>query len=121
MKTHYHIIIAGAGGIAEAAALMLAELSELTPDIYVGNRHLEKAEKLVQWVQAGTTRPCTIQAFHLTEDVNPDMEQILRKGDILLDKLADKLPVIKVPKTDILPNEIDTPGENDPKTDEKKD
>lgn len=91
MKTHYHIIIAGAGGIAEAAALMLAELSELTPDIYVGNRNIQKAEKLVQWVQAGTTRPCTIQAFHLTEDVNPDMEQILRKGDILLDCLPGHL------------------------------
>ncbi len=91
MKTHYHIIIAGAGGIAEAAALMLAELSVLTPGIYVGNRNLEKAEKLVQWVQAGTTRPCDIQAFHLTEDVNPGMEQILRQGDILLDCLPGHL------------------------------
>lgn len=91
MKTHYHIIIAGAGGIAEAAALMLAELSELTPDIYVGNRNIQKAEKLVQWVQAGTTRPCHIQAFHLTEDANPGMEQILRKGDILLDCLPGHL------------------------------
>ena len=42
MKKHYNVIIAGAGGIAEAAALILAEWSEVSPTIYIGNRTLSK-------------------------------------------------------------------------------
>jgi len=91
MKSHYHIIIAGAGGIAEAAALMLAELSPVTPSIYIGNRTLEKAEKVAQWVRAGTTRPCDIHAFPLTLDLNPVMKEIFGKADILLDCLPGNL------------------------------
>lgn len=91
MKTHFHIIIAGAGGIAEAAALMLAELSLVSPSIYIGNRTLEKAEKVAQWVRAGTTRVCNIQAFPLTVDLNPAMKEIFVKADILLDCLPGNL------------------------------
>ena len=53
MKKHYNIIIAGAGGIAEAAALLLAEWSGVTPSIFIGNRTHSKAEELVTWVKAG--------------------------------------------------------------------
>ena len=91
MKTHYHIIIAGAGGIAAAAALMLAELSPVTPSIYIGNRTLEKAEKVSEWVRAGTTRSCNIMAFPLTLDLNPAMKEIFGKADLLLDCLPGNL------------------------------
>lgn len=91
MKTHYHIIIAGAGGIAEAAALMLAELSPVAPSIYIGNRTLEKAEKVAKWVRAGTTRSCDIIAFPLTVDLNPAMKEIFGKADLLLDCLPGNL------------------------------
>lgn len=91
MKTHYHIIIAGAGGIAQAVGLLLAEWSIVVPTIYIGNRTLSKAEKVSQWILQGTTKSCEIQAFHLSEEVNPQMKEIFQKGDILLDCLPGSL------------------------------
>lgn len=88
MKKHFHIIIAGAGGIAEAAALLLMEWSTVTPTIYIGNRTLSKAKKLAHWVENGTTKPCTILPFHLPENgITPEMKTILEQGDIILDCL----------------------------------
>lgn len=88
MKKHYNIIIAGAGGIAEAAALLLAEWSGVTPSIYIGNRTLIKAQELVAWVKEGTTKKCAIEAFHLPGDkVTKEMKGILQKADIILDCL----------------------------------
>lgn len=91
MKTHYHIIIAGAGGIAQAVGLLLAEWSIVVPTIYIGNRTLSKAEKVSQWILQGTTKSCEIQAFHLSEEINPQMKEIFQKGDILLDCLPGSL------------------------------
>ena len=56
MKTHFNIIIAGAGGIAKAAGLILAEWSTITPTIYIGNRTLAKAQKVAKWIENGTTK-----------------------------------------------------------------
>lgn len=49
MQKHHNIIIAGAGGIAEAVALILAEWSEVKPTVFIGNRTIEKAKKLRNW------------------------------------------------------------------------
>jgi saccharopine dehydrogenase-like NADP-dependent oxidoreductase len=87
-----NIIIAGAGGIAQAASLMLAEWSEVPLTIYIGNRTLANAEKVAQWVRTGTTEPGRIETFHLTpEEISPEMEAILQKCDILLDCLPGNL------------------------------
>jgi len=99
MKKHYNIIIAGAGGIAEAAALILVEWSEVTPTIFIGNRTLSKAQNLARWVEAGTSKPCSVQAFHIPETgITPTMREILLQGDILL----DCLPGFMAPKMAIL-------------------
>ena len=88
MKKHFHIIIAGAGGIAKAAALLLMEWSTVTPTLYIGNRTLSKAKKLAHWVENGTTKPSTILPFHLPENgITPEMKTILEQGDIILDCL----------------------------------
>ena len=88
MKSHYHIIIAGAGGIAEAAALILTEWSEVTPSIFIGNRTVEKAEHLVDWIQKGSAKKGHLKAFHLvSENPDPQMVEILKQGDIILDCL----------------------------------
>ena len=63
MKKHYNVIIAGAGGIAEAAGLLLAEWSEVTPAIFIGNRTLSKAQKVAGWIEEGVVRPCSVKAF----------------------------------------------------------
>lgn len=92
MKKSYNIIIAGAGGIASAAALMLVEWSEKEQNIFIGNRTLKKAQETVQWINNGTTKPCSVLAFHLPEEgISDQMKYILKKGDILLDCLPGSL------------------------------
>lgn len=88
MEKHYNIIIAGAGGIAEAAGLILAEWSQVTPTLYIGNRTLSKAESVTKWIEKGTTKNCTVKAFHFAQDkITPEMEAIFKKGAIMLDCL----------------------------------
>ena len=88
MNKHHTIIIAGAGGIAQAVALILAEWSKVTPTIFIGNRTLSKAKALVQWIEDGTTKPCNVKAFHLSEkSLSKEMEDVFNQGDIILDCL----------------------------------
>lgn len=88
MQKDYNIIIAGAGGIAQAAGLILAEWSEVPPNIFIGNRTLSKAKKVARWIEDGTTRPVSVTAFHLEENgLSDKMKKIFQKGDIILDCL----------------------------------
>lgn len=92
MNKHYNIIIAGAGGIAEAAGLLLIEWSKVPPTLYIGNRTLSKAQKLARWIEDGTDKPCDIKAFHLPEEGIPEeMKEILSQGDLILDCLPGSL------------------------------
>ena len=95
MNKHHNIIIAGAGGIAQAVGLILAEWSAVPPTIFIGNRTLDKAQNLVNWIKNGITKPCSIKAFHLAEEgVSKEMESIFKQGDIIL----DCLPGTQAPK-----------------------
>lgn len=88
MKTHHTIIIAGAGGIAEAVGLLLMEWSEVHPTLFIGDRIPEKAKKVAEWITAGVTKPCSVQDFHLTEEgITDEMKQLFDEGDIILDCL----------------------------------
>jgi saccharopine dehydrogenase-like NADP-dependent oxidoreductase len=88
MKKHHTIIIAGAGGIAEAVGLLLMEWSDVTPSLFIGDRTHSKAKKVAQWIQEGTTKSGFIQDFHLAEKgLTDEMKSILRQGDIILDCL----------------------------------
>ena len=81
-------IIAGAGGIAEAAALLLAEWSPKPVSIFIGNRTLAKAEQVAAWVQSGVSKACDITSFHLPETgLNAEAENVFKKGGVLLDCL----------------------------------
>lgn len=82
------IIIAGAGGIGQAVALILTEFSESPPDLFIGNRTLEKAEEVTRWIKLGTTKIVHSEAFHLPENGTPEeMKAVLEKADVLLDCL----------------------------------
>lgn len=95
MNKHHTIIIAGAGGIAQAVALILVEWSTVTPTIFIGNRTLSKAQNLVKWIEAGTTRPCILKPFHLSETgLSKEMKIVFNQGDMLL----DCLPGTQAPK-----------------------
>jgi saccharopine dehydrogenase-like NADP-dependent oxidoreductase len=88
MEKHFNIIIAGAGGIAEAAGLLLMEWSEVTPTLFIGDRNFLKAKKVAQWIEEGTTKPCTVNGFHLDEkNLTDEMKAIFDKGAIILDCL----------------------------------
>lgn len=92
MKAHYTVIIAGAGGIAEAAGLILAEWSQVSPTIYIGNRTLSKAQKVAKWIEDGTTKPVSVHPFLLQEQgISEAMKAVFKKGDILLDCLPGSL------------------------------
>jgi len=92
MNKHYNIIIAGAGGIAQAAGLLLMEWSAVPPTIFIGNRTLSKAEKVARWIAEGTTKPCSVKAFHLPEEgLTKEMKEILGQGHVLLDCLPGSL------------------------------
>lgn len=88
MKKHYNIVIAGAGGIAEAAGLILMEWSEMTPALFIGNRTLSKAQRVAKWIEEGTTKPSSVQSFHLPENgLTDEMKEIFLQSDLLLDCL----------------------------------
>lgn len=88
MKKHHNIVIAGAGGIAEAAGLILMEWSKVAPALFIGNRTLSKAQKVAKWIEEGTTKSSSVQGFHLPEnDLTDEMKKIFHQSDILLDCL----------------------------------
>jgi saccharopine dehydrogenase-like NADP-dependent oxidoreductase len=92
MKRQYNIIIAGAGGIAQAAGLMLAELSGVCPKLFIANRSLDKAHTMASWIKKGSSRTIEIECFQLPqEEIADRQKEILQKGDILLDCLPGSL------------------------------
>lgn len=95
MKKHHTIIIAGAGGIAQAVGLILAEWSQVKPTIFIGNRTLSKAQEVAKWIEDGITKLCVVEPFHLSEDgLTAQMKEIFHQGDIIL----DCLPGTQAPK-----------------------
>lgn len=92
MKKHYTIIIAGAGGIAEAVGLILAERSTVSPTLFIGNRTLSKAQEVAKWIDTGTSKATTIEAFELNpKELSEEAKAIFRQGDLLLDCLPGSL------------------------------
>lgn len=92
MDRQYNIVIAGAGGIAEAAGLMLAELSEVIPNLIILNRSLDKAKRMAAWIEKGTSRKVLIECFELPEkQISARLKKTLLSADILLDCLPGSL------------------------------
>ena len=81
------IFIAGAGGIGEAAAIILANYDKLDCTIYIGDRYENLAVEVAQKVnQAFGSEIC--HGFMIPDsDSNPEMDTILAKSDIILDCL----------------------------------
>lgn len=88
----YNMVIAGAGGIAQAVGLIMADWGNVPLKIFIGNRRLEKAEKVAKWIGEGTTNPNVAKAFCLSEiGLTQEMEEIFKQGDVLLDCLPGSL------------------------------
>lgn len=92
MQSQYNIIIAGAGGIARAAGLMLAELSVVIPKLFLLNRNLENAKKMADWIEKGSSTSIQIECFELPEkEITARLKETLQDADILLDCLPGSL------------------------------
>ena len=88
MKKHHKIAIAGAGGIGRAVGLILAELSEVAPDIYIGDIFADTAEDAAEWILDGVVEPCAVHAFTMVkEGINDEMRKVFEECEILLDCL----------------------------------
>ncbi len=92
MNKHVTILIAGAGGIAEAVGLILAEQSKVPPTLFIGNRTLSKAQDVAQWIEKGTNKATEVKAFELNPTgLSKEAEALFKQGDILLDCLPGSL------------------------------
>lgn len=88
----HKIVIAGAGGIGRAVGLIIAEWGGDSPQIFIGDRTLDTAKGVVQWIKEGTTKPCGVQAFLLSEnETTGEMESVFKDADALLDCLPGSL------------------------------
>jgi len=86
------MVIAGAGGIAQAVGLILSAWGNVPLKIFIGNRTLGKAEKVAHMIGEGTTKPSLAKAFCLSDmGLTKEMEEIFTQGDVLLDCLPGSL------------------------------
>jgi saccharopine dehydrogenase-like NADP-dependent oxidoreductase len=84
----HQIVIAGAGGMGSATGLLLRELGDFEVDLFVGDGDSRRAENAAAWILEGSERQGEVAAFRLpAQGSSPEFEEILARGDILLDCL----------------------------------
>src|SRR5436305_10243182 len=88
MSQRYKIVIAGAGGMGSATALLIRELGDFDADLYLGDANLARAKSAAAWVREGSARPGVVEAFALpAKGSSPEFERLLDGAAILLDCL----------------------------------
>src|SRR3989338_370856 len=85
------VVIAGAGGIGSAAALILREWGDFGVEVYLGDASLSTAKNAAEWIngdshQVGKIEPFTVPVV----GTSAELENIIRDGDIILDCLPGK-------------------------------
>jgi saccharopine dehydrogenase-like NADP-dependent oxidoreductase len=80
------IFIAGAGGIGEAAALLLREWCEFETEIYLGDVNEENLRKAKKFVLKNSNKTSGVETVLMTIDgANDAMKAAFEKADVLLD------------------------------------
>jgi saccharopine dehydrogenase-like NADP-dependent oxidoreductase len=88
MSQRHKIVIAGAGGMGSATALLLRELGDFEADIYLGDANLARARSAAAWVREGSARHGAVEAFAFpAEGSSPELDRVLAGSDLLLDCL----------------------------------
>ncbi len=88
MSQRHKIVIAGAGGMGSATALLIRELGDFDADVYLGDANLARAKSAAAWVREGSARSGAVEAFLLPpQGSSPEFERLLEAGDLLLDCL----------------------------------
>lgn len=84
---NHHIVVAGAGGIGRAVALLLASYPGIQGKILIGDRSLEFAVNAADWVNSGKTHPIEVSGFELPEEGLEAFDHVGAAGGVLLDCL----------------------------------
>jgi len=88
MSQRHEIVIAGAGGMGSATALLLRELGDFDCDVYLGDANLARAKSAAAWVREGSARHGAVEAFALpAQGSSPEFDRVLAGADLLLDCL----------------------------------
>lgn len=86
------IMIAGAGGIGQAVALLIAEQNAFEANIYLGDIDVEKANNALLWIQSSVPSEIIMKSFQMAGDgLTDEMKEALEKSDVLLDCLPGSL------------------------------
>jgi len=80
-------MIAGAGGIGHAAAVILSNYKAEDLDIFIGDRFLENAEKSASEINSKTGRSVCSPFLFPEEGENDDLSKFLERTDVILDCL----------------------------------
>jgi len=84
----YNIIIAGAGGIGQAAGLILAVSREMEVKIYIGDINQNALDKAVNFIEEGSGKSGIVEGFMMPmQGSDATFDAVLEKGDIILDCL----------------------------------
>ncbi len=89
MEKRFKVVVAGAGGIGAAVALLLREWGDFFVDIYLGDRSIDIAKEAVRWVvDASPHIPGIVEPFLLAETgFNEEFVKVLEIGEVVLDCL----------------------------------
>lgn len=80
------IFIAGAGGIGEAAALLLREWSEFETEIFLGDITEEGLKKASDFVTANSSKKSKVETVLMAfEGISEPMKNAFEQADVLLD------------------------------------
>ncbi len=80
------IFIAGAGGIGQAAALLLREWSEIEPEIYIGDVSAESLQKAKSFVLENSGKASKVETVLMEKDgVSEQLKNAFEASDALLD------------------------------------
>jgi saccharopine dehydrogenase-like NADP-dependent oxidoreductase len=86
------VLVAGAGGIGQAVALLIAEHNDFDAHICLGDVDEDKAREAVAWIHDAVPSDSRVEYFRMDKDgLSAEMEQWLDKADVLLDCLPGKL------------------------------
>ena len=95
MYSKHKVIVAGAGGIGRAVALILAERPELDTDIFIGDLNLEASKSVAEWVIAGTSTLSVVEGFQIPlKGETEEMSYIFGSADIILPAISMYLPIL---------------------------
>jgi saccharopine dehydrogenase-like NADP-dependent oxidoreductase len=88
MTTQHKIVIAGAGGIGRAVALLLREWGDSPTEIWIGDAREEAAQESARWIRELSEISDEVHPFTIpSEGTEGDFVGYLQGADILLDCL----------------------------------